>query len=75
MIQIDNLSPAQIQIADQLWSMDSEDQVYEWFLGLPDDLKYDAYLVLKLMILAVQDQEAEQDLSQAQAVIDRIRLL
>lgn len=75
MIQIDNLSPAQIEIADQLWSMDSEDQVYEWFLGLPDDVKYDAYLVLKLMILAVQDQEAEQDLSQAQYVIRYIQSL
>lgn len=73
MIQIDNLSPVQMVLADKLWEMDSQEQIHEWFLELPDELKYDAYLVLKLIVLAVQDQEAEEDLSQAQAVIARVQ--
>lgn len=72
MISIDNLSPAQIKLADQLWAFDTEDQVYEWFLKLPTPLKFDAYQVLQLMVLAYQDQEAEQDLSEAQEIINRI---
>lgn len=75
MIQIDNLTPLQVVLAEQLWNMASQDAVDEWIMGLPDDFRHDAYLVLELMTLAYEDTAAEQDLSQAQYVIRYIQSL
>jgi len=70
-ITLEGLSKQQYQIADLLWSCESQEQVEQIKQNLPPAYKQDAEVVHQLMIAAVMDQYDDID-EYAKTLIDRI---
>ena len=75
MLSIPNLTPLQRAIADMLWSLDTEQEIVEWFGTLPPNIRPVAHSVLSMMVYEQIDQAPIEDFSDAQEVIDYIREL
>jgi hypothetical protein len=75
MLSIPNLTPLQRAIADMLWSLDTEQEIVEWFDTLPQNIRPIAHSVLSMMVYEQIDQAPIEDFSDAQEVIDYIREL
>jgi hypothetical protein len=73
MIQIEGLTPLQIEILERIWSMDSQAEVMTWFDTLPRNLRQTAHAMLMLVVIEMIDEEPCDDLDLARAVIDRVR--
>ena len=73
MLSIPNLTPLQRAIADMLWSLDTEQEIVEWFDTLPQNIQPIAHAVLTMMVYEQIDQTPIEDMSDAIAVIDRIK--
>ncbi len=71
-ITLEGLSKQQYQIADMIWSCESQEDVDRLIRNLPESYKRDAVVIHQLMIAAVMDQYTEVD-DYAKAVIDRAR--
>ena len=71
-ITLEGLSKQQYQIADLLWSCESQEQVEQIKSSLPLAYKRDAEVVHQLMIAAVMDQYDDID-EYAKTLIDHIR--
>lgn len=71
-ITLEGLTPQQYQIADLLWSCDSQEAVTLLIRNLPPQYRKDAVVVHQLMIAAVMDQHTEIT-EDVQAIIDRCR--
>ena len=72
MITIQGLTKQQYQIADMIWSCDSQEDVDRLIQNLPVSYKKDAVVIHQMMIAAVMDQY-EEITEDVQTVIDRIR--
>jgi hypothetical protein len=75
MLSIPNLTPLQRAIAEVLWRLDTEEEIVEWFGILPPKIRPVAHGVLAMMVYEQIDQTPIEDMSEALAVIDRIRKL
>ena len=73
MIELTGLSPLQRELAERMWNMESMDEIVAWIQMMPRSVALQAYIVMQMIIAAEIDHEAEDDLSAAQAIIDRIR--
>ena len=73
MIELTGLSPLQRELAERMWQMDSMDEIVAWVNGMPRSVALQAYIVMQMIIAAEIDRQAEDDVSAAQAIIDRIR--
>jgi len=60
-IQLTGLTKQQHQIADMIWSCESEQAVERLINNLPSQYKQDAVVIHQLMIAAVMDQYMEID--------------
>ena len=58
-IQIQGLSPLQRDLADRIWSMDTEQEVQEFVMTLPKSLKREAWVVMQMIMLAELDTYME----------------
>lgn len=58
-IQIQGFSPLQQDLADRIWSMDTEDQVQEFVSTLPRSLKREAWVVMQMIIASELDNQME----------------
>ena len=58
-ITLQGLTRQQYQIADMIWSCDSQQDVAQLMRALPPAYKQDAITVHELMIAAVMDQHME----------------
>ena len=58
-IQIQGLSPLQRDLADRIWSMDTEQEVQEFVMTLPKSLKREAWVVMQMIMLAELDSYME----------------
>jgi hypothetical protein len=74
-IKIEGLSPIQCELADQIWSLDSSEQLATFFKILPSSLLHDAYVVYHMIMQAVWDDADLGKCVEAQEVIDYIRNL
>ena len=74
-IEIPGLSARQIDLANQIWSMESTEEVLAFFDTLPQRARIDAYVVYSMILWAWQDEEPVGDCVEARAVIDHIRSL
>ena len=74
-MEIEGLSPLQQEIADQLWSLESPEQITEFFSLLPRSLLHDAYVVHQMMMWACRDSLEPDDFEAAHWVIERVRNL
>ncbi len=73
MIQIEGLTPLQMEILERIWSMDSQEQVMSWFETLPRNLRQTAHAMLMMVVIEMIDEEPCEDLELARIVIDRVR--
>lgn len=58
-ITIQGFSPLQCELADRIWSMDTEAQVTEFIAGLPRSLKREAWVVMQMIVATELDQYME----------------
>jgi hypothetical protein len=73
MIELTGLSPLQRELAERMWNMESMDEIVAWVQMMPRSVALQAYIVMQMIIAAEIDRQAEDDLSAAQAIIERIR--
>ena len=73
MIELTGLSPLQRELAERMWQMDSRDEIVAWVQSMPRSVALQAYIVMQMIIAAEIDRQAEDDVSMAAALIDRIR--
>ena len=73
MIELTGLSPLQRELAERMWNMENMDEIVSWIQMMPRSVALQAYIVMQMIIAAEIDQQAEDDVSAAQAIIDRIR--
>jgi hypothetical protein len=73
MIELTGLSPLQRELAERMWAMDNMEDIVAWIQMMPRSVALQAYIVMQMIIAAEIDRQAEDDLSAAQAIIDRIR--
>lgn len=72
-IEIEGLSPIQHEIADRIWSLETPDQLVEFFQLMPKNLLHDAYVVYHMIIWACIDQNDGNECIEANEVIEYIR--
>jgi hypothetical protein len=74
-MQLHGLTPEQVKLCNDIWGMDSEQELMEWFYSLPDSLKFDAHAMINLMMFEEIDQvvagQSPSDMQQAQEVLSR----
>jgi len=73
MIELRGLSPLQQELAERMWAMDTMEDIVAWIQMMPRSVALQAYVVMQMIIAAEIDRQAEDDLSAAQAIIERIR--
>ena len=73
MIELTGLSPLQRELADRMWQMESIDDIVAWVNSMPRSVALQAYIVMQMIIAAEIDRAAEDDVSAAHDVIERIR--
>ncbi len=73
MIELTGLSPLQQELAERMWNMESMDEIVAWVQTMPRSVALQAYIVMQMIIAAEIDRQAEDDLSVASEIIDRIR--
>ena len=71
-IQLHGLTQQQYQIADMIWSCDSQESVARLMRAMPAAYKQDAETIYELMIAAVMDQHMEIT-EDVKDIIDRCR--
>ena len=69
-IELHGLTRQQSQIADMIWSCDSQEDVDRLIRNLPQAYKQDAVVIHQLMIAAVMDQQDYID-DTVKDIIDR----
>jgi hypothetical protein len=74
-MQLHGLTPEQVKLCNDIWGMDSEQELMEWFYSLPDSLKFEAHAMINLMMFEEIDQvvagQSPGDMQQAQEVLSR----
>ena len=73
MIELAGLSPLQRELADRMWQMESMDEIVAWVQSMPRSVALQAYIVMQMIIAAEIDRQAEDDVTMAAALIERIR--
>ncbi len=73
MIELTGLSPLQQELAERMWNMESMDEIVAWVQMMPKSVALQAYIVMQMIIAAEIDRQAEDDVSAAEAIIERIR--
>jgi hypothetical protein len=72
-IQIKNLTQAQVEMLDTMWSLDSESEYFEWYDQLTVKDQHCADVLQRLVILEVME-ETLGDCAEAKAVLKRFQL-
>ena len=73
MIELTGLSPLQRELAERIWQMDSMEDIVAWIQTMPRSVALQADGVMQMMIAAEIDRAAEDDVSVARDLIERIR--
>jgi len=73
MIELTGLSLLQRELADRMWQMESIDDIVAWVNSMPRSVALQAYIVMQMIIAAEIDRAAEDDVSVARDIIERIR--
>lgn len=69
MIRIDGLNQKQVEMLDKLWTLDTTDEVVEWMRSLSDEDFKMAVTLQEMIIDAMLEQPAEDDVSMAQNML------
>jgi len=76
MIQIHNLTPYQVEMLDHMWSLDSQEEYFQWYDLLDEGDQQMADLLMRMVILAEVDYitEVAEDLSLAKEALKKFAL-
>ena len=55
-IQIENLTPEQVEMCDLMWSFESEEEYVEWYQLLDDADKRQADLLQRLILIETMEE-------------------
>ena len=55
-IQIENLTPEQVEMCDLMWSFDSAEEYIEWYQLLDDQDKRQADLLQRLILIETMEE-------------------
>ena len=74
-IQIQGLTPLQVEICDKIWGMQSQEEIIEWFNTLPRSLQITAHAMLNLIIAEMLDQEefTPKDLDNTRELLEQYK--
>ena len=73
-IHLDNLTQAQVDMLDHMWSLETEQDYFDWYETLDAEDQHCADLLQRLVILESLEPAVVSDCSQARAVLQRFRL-
>ncbi len=73
MITLEGLTPVQVKLCDDLWNLDSMDEVEEFIAELPTKLQTEARSMQQLIVAAMFDEEVqtEDDCAMVRNILDR----
>lgn len=60
MIKINNLTPYQVEMLDHMWSLDTEEEYFQWYDLLDEEDQKLADSLQKMILLATVDEMVEQ---------------
>lgn len=60
MIQIDNLTPYQVEMLDHMWSLNTEEDYFTWYNLLDEEDQKLAESLQQMILLASVDEVVEQ---------------
>jgi len=72
-IRLEGLTPLQVELADRIWQMNTQEEVAAWLGELPRSLRQQAVSLLYLITVECIDQDPIENFDLAQAVIERVR--
>jgi hypothetical protein len=72
-IRLEGLTPLQVELADKIWQMDTQEAIGEWLGTLPRSLRQQAVSLLYLITVECIDQDPIENFDLAQAVIRKVR--
>lgn len=75
MIELYGLSPIERELADRMWSMETNDEVQLWMAALPTKrLRAIAFSIYTVIRIESDEEDMDcEDLSLARAVIDLVK--
>lgn len=72
MIRFEGLTTKQVELLDKLWSLDTSEELLEWFSTLDDDDFRTAVTLQEMVIDALLEQPAESDTKLAKDMLQSI---
>jgi len=72
-IKIHGVSKRQKRMLNIMWNLDSEEDYFEWYNSLDEDLQKEAELLQRLIIMAELDNEV-RDTSDAKELLKKFAL-
>lgn len=72
-IQIKNLTQAQVEMLDIMWSLDSESEYFDWYNQLTAEDQHSADVLQRLVILEAMEENLG-NCAEAGAVLQQFRL-
>lgn len=72
-IQIENLTPYQVEMLDIMWAIDQESEFLEWYNNLDREDQVMADSLMRLLVLEMREEDLG-DMSEARAVLQQFRL-
>jgi len=73
-IHLDNLTQAQVEMLDHMWSLETEQEYFDWYELLDIEDQHCADTLQRLIILESLEPTMTDNYSQACAVLQRFRL-
>ena len=73
-IHLDNLTQAQVDMLDHMWSFETEQDYLDWYELLDAKDQHCADVLQRLIILETLEPAVVSDCSQARAVLQKFRL-
>ena len=75
MIQLQGLTPLQVELCDKIWSMDSQEEIVAWFDTLPRSLQIQAHAMIQMIMAELLDQEefTPEDLESVRNILEQYR--
>jgi hypothetical protein len=68
-ITLHGLTPDQVKLLDKLWSLDTQEEVHNWFASLDNQTFQQAVVLQEMVIDAMLEQPAEEDVTMARNML------
>ena len=68
-VTLDDLTPQQVQMLDKIWSLDTSEQLNDFRATLPIFRRQEMDTMIEMIIMEIEGQRAEEDVSLAQKML------